>query len=142
MKFGTIFTLALILIALGLLWAYSESLPFGSEVTVYNMFCAGEFKDGKCNGREETANPTTYKAFPEQQTVVRWYGDDGAPKRFGYCAVRDARNWSCQYGIKLDPEEAHVQMVSGEYSEPNAIEGAFFRAPKWHWWWVRLTEKR
>jgi len=135
------------LIAL-LLWAFSESLPFRSEVTVYNMFCTGERKGGQCDAEEQTANTATYKAFAEQQTVVYWYGDNDAPKRLWHCAVRDARNWSCQWGVRLEQlPELEYQMVNGEFSEyapgvpDHRTPGVFYRVSKWHWWLVWLSEK-
>ena len=140
------FIAALVLVCLALLWAFGESLPFGSEITVYNAFCTAERKDGRCNAVEQTAKTTTYKAFPEQQTVVYWFSDNTAPKRFWHCAVRDARNWSCQYGTELQQfPEVKYEMVDGEFDDviPGTLSAAgFYRVPKWRWWWIRLTERR
>src|SRR5262249_53101705 len=92
------------LVLIAVIWAFSEQNPFRSEVTVYYAFCAGGLKQGKCDTKEETSNTTTFKAMPDQQTVIYWYGDE-RPKRLQNCAVRDARNWSCQLETMSGPGE-------------------------------------
>ncbi|MHB8474259.1 MAG: hypothetical protein ACYDC8_15705 [Gammaproteobacteria bacterium] len=113
-------------------WVFSESFPFQSEITVYNMFCTKGLENGKCNSKEETAGRVTYKPIIEKQSVVYWI-EDGAPKIVNGCAIRDAKNWSC--GGASDIYKS--SMVNGDYSEEPSI---FYAAPKWHWWQVRLTE--
>ncbi len=52
------------------LWAVSDRIPFRNEITVYKLFCTEGLKQGQCKSKEETANPTTYKIFLDQQTIV------------------------------------------------------------------------
>lgn len=140
------FTAAIAIAVVVVLWLFSESLPFQNEVTVYKMFCTGGLKQGKCNSKEETANPTTFKALVDQQTVIYWHGEKDPPNRLLHCAVRNARNWSCQLGNTLeDNPKIQWVMVDGEYREvvekpfisSNEI---FYQVPKWYWWWIRLSQ--
>lgn len=131
-----------------LLWAFSHLLPFQSDVTVYNMFCTGGLSNGKCSSKEETANPSTYRALADQQTVLYWNSNTDAPKRLQHCAVRDTRNWSCQLEDKLEESpKIQWQMVGGEFREVVekpfiSAQSIFYAVPKWYWWWVRLSEYR
>jgi hypothetical protein len=140
------FPAVLIIAAVCFLWAVSESFPFHSEITVYNLFCTDGLKQGKCDSKEETANLTTYKALVEQQTVIYWQGKKDVPHRLRRCAVRNARNWSCQFGNELEDDPTiKWQMVDGEYSEivqmPFAMQPMFYPVSKWYWWWIWLCEK-
>ena len=140
MKFTPLF----FVVVFALLWAYGDLLPFGSEVTIYDMSCLGQWTNGKCIGQERTNGTTTYKAFPEQQTVVWWYGppDSSEPQRYWHCAVRDARNWTCQNGITLEELPAiQFKMIDGEMQGLPVGEFPFYTVSKWHWWQVRLSEK-
>jgi len=140
----------------GLAWLFSDSLPIGSEVTVYRLFCKGVTGDrqtglpvGQCQAKEETANPTTFKVFVERQTVVYWTGENDTPYRLRHCAVRDARNWSCQLGEFLEEEPAiewHVRdgELRKDYSNLSlymASGSRFYSVSKRRWWWVRLVEE-
>ena len=87
-------TLILLLIVGIVGWPVVERLR--NQITVYKMFCTNGRVNGVCNSEEQTANPTTYKVFPDLQSVVYWIGD-GPPARFTSCAVRDVSNWTCHY---------------------------------------------
>ena len=109
-----------------------------NEITVYNMFCTKGRVNGECKSEEQTANPTSFKVYPEQQSVVTWIGD-GPVTRFENCAVRDVTNWHCRNG--------HFEhtMTDGEYidsAEPpfTGISNLFYQAPRWRWWMVKLSE--
>jgi hypothetical protein len=68
------------------------------EVTVYNMFCKTQRIQGQCKADEEqTANPQSFKVYPDQQSVIYWIGDS-APTKYSNCAVPDTINWRCTQG--------------------------------------------
>ena len=109
-----------------------------NEVTVYNMFCTKDRVNGVCNGDEQTANPTSFKVYPDQQSVVTWFGD-GPVTRYEQCAVRDVINWHCSNG-----PFGHT-MTNGDYidsAEPPfiSVSKLFYQAPRWRWWMVKLSE--
>ena len=128
------------LVLIAVIWAFSEHLPFRGEVTVYYAFCAGGLKQGKCDTKEETSNTTTFKAMPEEQTVTYWYGDE-RPKQLQKCAVRDARNWSCQLETMTGPTK--WQMVNGEFRETpfTQFTAPYYQVSKSYWWMLWLAEK-
>lgn len=140
----TLFSLLMVVVVS--LWAFSDNLPFRDEVTVYHLFCTEGLKQGQCKSKEETAAPTTYKIYLDQQTVVYWTGDNAAPNRLRHCAIRNNRNWSCQLGSEFEVTPKYLwQMVDGEFQEignsPTALDNNFYQTSKWRWWWVWLTEK-
>jgi hypothetical protein len=66
------------IIGLGLvaffIWPIFEQMR--GEVTVYNMFCKTQRIQGQCKADEEqTANPESFKVYPDQQSVIYWIGD-------------------------------------------------------------------
>jgi len=141
-------TVSFVIAAIAALWAFSDSLPFQNEVTVYKMFCTGGLKEGKCNSKEQTANPTTFKVLVDQQTVLYWHGGNDAPKRLVHCAVRNTQNWSCQLGNRLEDDPKYQwEMVDGRYRDvvqkpALSSQELFYQVPKWYWWWVRFSQDR
>ncbi len=128
------------------LWAFSESLPFRDEITVYQTFCTGARKDEVCKSKEEAADQMTYQVSTDQQTVIFWIVNGDAPERLQQCAVRNAKNWSCR-----DERIKNTfvrEMINGQYRlsiEPDIYSGAsdhaYYQVPKWRWWWVRITQE-
>lgn len=117
-------------------WPIFETMR--GEITVYNMFCTKERVNGVCKGQEQTANPTSFKVYPDQQSVVSWVGD-GPVIRYERCAVRDVSDWSCDNG-----HFRHI-MANGEYTDNadppfTAVATIFYAVPRCRWWWVRLRE--
>ncbi|MGY3441123.1 hypothetical protein [Bradyrhizobium sp. USDA 4473] len=109
-----------------------------NEVTVYTMFCTKDRVNGVCTGEEQTANPTTFKVYPEQQIVVSWVGE-GPVTRMENCAVRDVSNWHCRNG--------HFEhtMTDGSYlsaaEEPFVgFSKLFYQGSRWRWWMTKLAE--
>jgi hypothetical protein len=85
----------------------------------------------------------TYKAFPDQQSVIVWIGSE-APSKLDNCAVRDALNWRC---TKSDKKVGTVElsMANGRLSEtvdgyPSPSLTLFYQAPRWRWWLVKMLE--
>jgi hypothetical protein len=114
-----------------------------NEITIYPMFCATGRVNGVCRFEEQTANPTTYKVFPDQQSVIYWVGD-AAPTRLASCAVRDVSNWRCQSARAGGPNVEHI-MSDGNFTENAeppliATTTLFYPAPRWHWWAVAVRE--
>jgi hypothetical protein len=125
------------------MWPAYEHLA--GEATVYRMFCTSDRKDeGPCPLRDElTSVPETYKAFPDQQSVIVWIGND-APSKLSNCAVRDALNWRCTRSDKkvgsVEQSMADGQLtetIGGEASPSLAI---FYQASRRRWWLVKLLE--
>jgi hypothetical protein len=125
------------------IWPAYEHLS--GEATIYRMFCTSDRKDDSpCGLKNELTSATeTYKAFPDQQSVIVWIGND-APSKLSNCAVRDALNWRC---TRTDKEGRTVEhsMANGQLSE--TVNGdlspglsLFYQAPRWRWWLVRLLE--
>ena len=114
-----VLTLALLAVIVICLWAFSESLPFTSEVTVYLGFCPTEPKTA-CPKGEEAAGYTTYRAHMESQSVIYW-SKNGPPSKYEHCAVRDAKNWSCRT-TGLSGTNEHL-LIDGEYAETVQIMG-------------------
>jgi hypothetical protein len=124
---------------IGALWAFSDSLPFHQDVTVYVVSCAGNYSDKKC-AKEVPVTRVTFKAIVDQQVVVHWSSEDGVPEKVTNCAVRDTDNWSCKGSAGLDGVS---KMVDGKFNDgfvgasATGI-GALRQVPKWYWWWVKL----
>ena len=130
-------------IAAFLMWPAYEHLK--GEATVYRMFCTSDRRDDSPCGlkNELTSTTETYKAFPDQQSVIVWIGND-APSRLSNCAVRDALNWRC---TRTDKQGRTIEqsMADGELSETvngDASPGLtlFYQASRWRWWLVKLLE--
>ena len=130
-------------LAVFFMWPAYEHLA--GEATVYRMFCTSDRKDeGPCPLRDElTSVPETYKAFPDQQSVIVWIGND-APSKLSNCAVRDALNWRCTRSDKkvgtVEQSMANGQLtetIGGDASPSLAI---FYQASRWRWWLVKLLE--
>jgi hypothetical protein len=133
----------LLVLAAFLMWPAFEH--FKGEATVYRMFCASNRNDdGPCVFRDELTSVTeTYKAFPDQQSVIVWIGSE-APSKLDNCAVRDALNWRC---TKSDKKVGTVElsMANGRLSEtvdgyPSPSLTLFYQAPRWRWWLVKMLE--
>ena len=130
-------------VAAFLMWPTFEH--FKGEATVYRMFCASNRNDNDpCVLREELTSVTeTYKAFPDQQSIIVWIGDD-APSKLSNCAVRDALNWRC---TKIDKKGGTVEQSMANGQLPETVDGypspsltLFYQAPRWRWWLVKLLE--
>ena len=135
-------TLILLLIVGIVGWPVVERLR--NEITVYKMFCTNGRVNGVCNSEEQTANPTTYKVFPDLQSVVYWIGD-GPPARFTSCAVRDVSNWTCHYGKASESPRTEYMMADGNFVENAelpmiASTTLFYPVSRWRWWIVKLSE--
>jgi hypothetical protein len=128
-------------LAIFFMWPVYERLI--GEATVYRMFCASD-RDTPCVLRDElTSVPETYKAFPDQQSVIVWIGND-APSKLSNCAVRDALNWRC---TRADKKVGTVEqsMADGQLTETIGGDASpsltiFYQAPRWRWWLVKLLE--
>jgi hypothetical protein len=135
------FSIPILLVLLVGGWLLIE--PLSNEVTVYKMFCTKGRVQGECHSEEQTANPTTYKVFVEQQTVVYWIGG-ASPVRFPFCAVRDIRNWSCKYETGNELPAHEYIMNDGEFHETGftpMVEDIFYNVSRWHWWRVWFAQK-
>jgi hypothetical protein len=68
---------------------------FTHSVRVYPIECEGQVVFGTfCDGELTIPlDPSTFRAFPQRQTVIEW-SDDGTTE-FKRCTVRDFRNWQC-----------------------------------------------
>jgi len=134
------------IIGLGLvmffIWPIFEEMR--GEVTVYKMFCETQRVKGECKTDEEqTAMPQSFKAYPDQQSVIYWIGD-GAPTKYGNCAVRDTTNWRCTQG-RSGEARMEYSMVDGNYSETLDFPfipstATFYQVPRWRWWWLKMIE--
>ena len=132
---GTLLLLVIVVIA-G--WPAVERMR--NEITVYNMFCTKGRVNGVCNSEEQTDNPTTYKVFPDLQSVVYRTGD-GSLSRFTSCVVRDVSNWTCNYG--KEPPHTEYRMTDGnyaDYAEPPMFANLLYPVSRWRWWMVKLSE--
>ena len=135
---------AVLLIGLGV-WLFSDNLPFISEVTVYQTYCTGRSVNGVCDQKVQPMNPITYKVFVEQQTVIYWIDGDKEIKRYPYCAVRDAKNWTCQWSAPSVATQQRDVMRNGVLS---IVDSNFSLTtenitdvPKWRWWLVKLMTR-
>jgi hypothetical protein len=133
----------LLVLAAFLMWPAFEH--FKGEATVYRMFCTSNRNDdGPCVFRDELTSVTeTYKAFPDQQSIIVWIGGD-APSKLGNCAVRDALNWRCTKNDKKGGT-VDLSMASGLLSEtvdgyPSPSLTLFYQVPRWRWWLVKMLE--
>lgn len=125
------------------LWLFSDYVPFQREIIVYRTFCKSGWVDGTCTSREEIANTTTFKAIPDQQTVLYWQENGDPPRRYKHCAVRDSENWSCQLGDEFEAIPRYqAQMVNGKFQDVAADAASrqtvFVTVPKWKWWIIRV----
>lgn len=134
----------LLCLAACFMWPVFEH--WNGEVTVHRMFCTSDREAASpCVLKNELTSVTeTYKAFPDQQSVIVWIGND-APSRLSNCAVRDALNWRC---TRIDKEGVTVEqsMANGQLSQ--TVDGSispsltlFYQTPRWRWWLVKLLER-
>jgi hypothetical protein len=67
---------------------------FSHSVRVYPVECEGRVVFGTfCEGDLTVPlNPSTFRAFPDRQTVIEWSDEERELKR---CTVKDFRNWQC-----------------------------------------------
>ena len=130
-------------LAVFFMWPAFEHLK--GEATVYRMFCTSDRSDDRpCVLRDELTSVTeTYKAFPDQQSVIVWIGND-APSKLSNCAVRDALNWRC---TNRDKQGGAIEqsMADGRLSE--TVDGfvspsltLFYQTSRGRWWLVKLLE--
>ena len=118
---------------------------WSGEATVYRMFCTSDHDAATpCVLRNElTSVPETYKAFPDQQSVIVWIGSD-APSRLSNCAVRDALNWRCtkndRLGVTVEQSMAYGQLSETVDGSPSPSLTLFYQVPRWRWWLVKLLE--
>jgi hypothetical protein len=134
------------IIGLGLvaffIWPIFEQMR--GEVTVYNMFCKTQRIQGQCKADEEqTANPQSFKVYPDQQSVIYWIGDS-APTKYSNCAVRDTINWRCTQG-RSGEARMEYSMVDATYGETLDFPfipstATFYQVPRWRWWWLKMVE--
>ena len=124
-----------VILAVVLAWGYSDLIPFGSEITDYRTTCVGYLKNGECMGIEKPLTPTIYKSIVEQQSVVYWLKDNGAPQRLQSCTVRDARNWLCKPDDNTGTE---WKMTDGNFD--GSSNHTSYPVSKIHWWWVYITD--
>lgn len=123
----------LIVAAVVLAWFLFGYAPFASEITVYQAWRPrARTAEGVCTSGEEAANPATYKASPDTQTVVYWF-KGGAPSSMAHCAVRDARDWSCNQ----DSSYA-ISMVDGQLIYSGSLAQPFYQVPKYRWYWLSI----
>ena len=114
-------------------WLSFDNIPFSSEIVVYQGWCpTARTGTGVCQAGEQSGNPIAYKAYPETQSVIYWFKDE-APSRMTNCAVRDAKNWSCNQG-----EGYSTAMVDGRLSETSKLGVLFYQVPKYRWYWLWL----
>jgi hypothetical protein len=125
------------------LWPAVEH--WSGEATVYRMFCSSDREvAGSCGLKNELTSVTeTYKAFPDQQSIIVWMGND-APSRLGNCAVRDALNWRCtksnKIGVIVEQSMANGQLSETVDGSPSPGLTLFYQVPRWRWWLVKLLE--
>ena len=140
-----LFPLLLLLEAASLWHSYED-------VTVHVMWCAGDRFGGQCSKGEETANPTTYRAFVNQQTVIKWTWNSGRVSRFTFCAVRDGQNWSCKFERAEEAPKVEYTMSDGVFSTTDfrtvgdkplgsTPSDPFYAVPRWYWWYVWTLEQ-
>jgi hypothetical protein len=124
-------------------WPVYERL--NGEATVFRMFCTSDRNDGSpCVLRDELTSVTeTYKAFPDQQSVIVWIGNE-APSKLSNCAVRDALNWRCtkndRQGVAVEQSMANGQLTETVDGYPSPSLTLFYQTPRWRWWLVKLLE--
>ena len=124
-------------------WPAFEHLK--GEATVYRMFCTSDrTDDDPCVLKNELTSVTeTYKAFPDQQSVIVWIGNE-APSKLSNCAVRDALNWHCartdKKGVTVDQSMANGRLSETVDGDLSPGLGLFYQAPRWRWWLVKLLE--
>lgn len=116
------------------------------ETTAYRAFCASERKGDKaCPLKDEAASITeTFKAFPDQQSVITWIGD-GAPSKLSDCAVRDVLNWRCtsrdSFGVVVETTMMNGQLSETIDGQPSPSFRMFYQTARWRWWLVTVWEK-
>jgi hypothetical protein len=125
------------------MWPAYEHLK--GEATVYRMFCTSDrADDSPCALKNElTSVSETYKAFPDQQSVIVWIGNE-APSRLNNCAVRDALNWRCtrtdKQGGTIEQSMANGQLTETVDGYPSPGLSVFYQATRLRWWLVKLLE--
>lgn len=125
------------------MWPVYERLI--GEATVYRMFCTSDRNDDSpCVLRDERTSTTeTYKAFPDQQSIIVWIGNE-APSKLSNCTVRDVLNWRCtksdKQGVTVEQSMANGQLTETVDGYPSPSLTLFYQAPRWRWWLAKLLE--
>jgi len=97
-------------IIVGIIYLIGDWGFLTSEITSYSAMCAITVTNNRCAKHSFTMGPTTYKVFPNEQTVV--YRVKGLPvERLTKCAVADRKNWTCRY----NDESAEFGFKNGKY---------------------------
>jgi hypothetical protein len=60
------------------------------EITVYPLLTHST------EARPSPGNRTTFRVYPETQTVVEWMPGINGVSRLKNCSVRDRKNWECE----------------------------------------------
>lgn len=117
-------------------WLAFDPSTFTGEVMVYRAWCPRALTNvDTCPDDEKSANRITYKASSETQSVVYWV-KGAAPSRLTKCAVRDARNWSCN-----ESSPSAVEMVDGKLTAAWMAADSLYQVPKYQWYWLWLQDK-
>lgn len=91
-----------LIIVLLLLFAFIKFIDWGffkSEITAYPVQCKHTVELNQCEQPEYTLRKTTYKVSSDRQEVLYWT-EDFDTQKLTNCAVRDKKNWSCEYNDK------------------------------------------
>lgn len=121
-------------------WYFATGNYSFDEVTIYQLWCSKDRVNGECRAEEEAANPVTYKALVDHQTVMYWY-DGGEPTKLENCVVRDYENWSCE--IHENGSFYKTYMIDGYIHEDytNKTKDHFYQGPRWKWTLLNLKMK-
>ena len=102
-----------------------------NQVTVYPALKTEE-------GRLLPLNRSTYKVFPETQTVISWFpGIFEVPNKLSKCGVRDRMHWHCEYSdgsATLTMDDGRLQI----FSKSNVPERDIQYVTRFKWWVLHL----
>lgn len=135
-------TFWVLIILIGSFWLWNNG-SVSDGITKYQAWCSTPLVNNECTGKEEIANPVSFKANEEQQTVIEWY-EKSAPTKLHNCAVRDYENWSCE--TKDADSYFKKSMIDGEYTEESSSskyyeKSIFYIVPKWKWYLIKWAGK-
>ena len=136
---GVVLIVALLLIAIGLVWA-SDRITLQGERTIFAVNCeAGQWDGDRCTGTLVPGERYAFRASNSRREVLHWIRGSQSPSgKYSDCSVKDRDNWSCELRIDQRPFMTRA-MVNGVLTNVCAqAAGSFHWVEKWKWWVLRL----
>ena len=136
----TRWTLAVVVLLLGIVAWADDFVTLQGEHTIYTVVCQdGQWNGSVCSGRLAIGDRYRFRALKQRKEVLFWRV--GAPEpsgKFTGCDISDGRNWLCRANDNA-ARTITLALVRGR-AQHDATGAAqpFHAISKWKWWCLRL----